>query len=126
MKATGLLLLLCLLVGSAEKASCQNNTKFKDVIMHDPDIDFKQRRGLVHDRKYLHKTLAAYHLNIDSLQDVVDRLNHDTKSKEWEYMVSTQKGSEGQIRKFYKSHVNADGTSGKTTYGDEKRKQPDR
>jgi hypothetical protein len=44
-------------------------------IHHDPDADFKQRRGQIHNRRYLKKKLAAQKLNIDSLQDVVDQLN---------------------------------------------------
>jgi len=101
-------------------------TTGKMKIYHDPDADFKQRRGQIHNRTYLKKKLAPLHLNIDSLQDVVDYLNRDTRAKEWEYQISTMPGSAGKILPIYKSHNNADGTSGRTIYGDERRRQPDR
>ena len=146
MKSLSLKILLCLfLLGFVQlqaNAQFMNNGDFLNVlslssaklqkpsgkmkIYHDPDADFKQRRGQTHNRKYLKEKLASLHLNIDSLQDRVDYLNRDTKAKEWEYQISTMKGSEGKILPFYKSHRNADGTEGRTIYGDERRRMPQR
>ena len=95
-------------------------------IYHDPDADFKQRRGQTHNRTYLKKELAPLNLNIDSLQKVVDILNRETRDKEWEYQISTVRGTEGKILRFYKSHRNADGSSGRTIYGEERRRMPRR
>ncbi len=95
-------------------------------IYNDPDADFKQRRGQIHNRTYLKKELAPLHLNVDSLQNVVDQLNRNTRDNEWEYQVSTMQNSTGKILRFYKSHNNPDGSSGRTMYGDEKRRLPER
>ncbi|MFC5271744.1 hypothetical protein [Adhaeribacter terreus] len=95
-------------------------------IYHDPDADFKQRRGQIHNRTYLNKKLAPLKLNIDSIQNVVDILNRETRDKEWEYQISTIKGTSGQILRFYKSHNNPDGSSGRTIYGEERRRRPER
>ncbi|MBK0403770.1 hypothetical protein I5M27_12285 [Adhaeribacter sp. BT258] len=95
-------------------------------IYHDPDADFKQRRGQIHNRTYLKKELAPLNLNVDSLQDVVEILNRETRDNEWEYQLSTLRGSQGQILRFYKSHNNPDGSSGRTIYGEERRRLPDR
>jgi hypothetical protein len=120
MKISGSILfaICCLVTVFSNPAVAQKQKKSEPEIYNDPDADFKQRRGQIHNRTYLQKKLAPLHLNVDSLQDVVDRLNRNTKDKEWEYQVSTMQNSAGQILKFYKSHRNADGSSGRTIYGD--------
>lgn len=125
MKVSGGFLLLIGLVWACS-GPVTTRQKFESAleILHDPEADFKQRRGQVHNRTYLKRKLEPLHLNIDSLQDVVDNLNRDTKDKEWEYQISTLKESPGQILRFYKSHRNADGSSGRTIYGEERRRLP--
>ena len=120
-----LLFLICFAAACTTSSVAQHPVVADPKIHHDPEIDFKQRRGLNHNRNYLKEKLAAYNLNTDSLQDVVDGLNRETPGKEWEYQVSTAPSSPGQIRKVYKSHRNPDGSSGRTNYGDEIRRRPD-
>lgn len=125
MNVMGQLLLLFLISGCLNAVPQENPRGVSDKIYHDPEIDKKQRQGLIHNRKYLNDKLAPYNLDVDSLQDVVDNLNRETQALEWEYQISTAKQSPGQIRKVYKSHRNAGGSSGRTMYGEEYRRRPD-
>jgi len=95
-------------------------------IRHDPEAALNRRRSLDYDREELKKKLAGKNLNVDSLLKVVNNLNQGTRNKEWEYRISTADSSAGQIIRVYKSHKNADGSSGRTIYGDEIRRQPRR
>ena len=146
MKTRSLLLLLPLVFAACNKKASLGSTSYQyrqpeplpaktsqgiqppanTRIYNDPDADFKQRRGQIHNRTYLKTKLAPLKLNVDSLQNVVDYLNQETRDKEWEYQISTMKGSRGQILRFYKSHRNADGSSGRTIYGEERRRMPRR
>lgn len=125
MRNSGWILLFILSAASCTRSiDIHKKAVSEPEIHHDPNADFKQLRGQTHDRTYLKRKLAPLHLNIDSLQDVVDNLNQNTADQEWEYQISTLPDSPGQILRFYKSHKNADGSKGRTIYGEENNRSP--